>query len=119
MVKAIDVEESFDDWRRKKGRLIMLVERDNESEEISVITESGTLSQLSLQADLYQSDEQEELSVDSLKTIQWYLKKFFRGAKFLSDTGKMFKEPIFVAMDGEKSQSVEICEYLWKSLGMN
>ena len=75
------------------------------------------MSQLSLQKDLYESDEQEELKVDTLKTIQSYIKKIYRGAKFLSDTGKMYKEPNFVSINGQRSQSVEICEYLWKSLG--
>ena len=84
---------------------------------MSVITESGTLTQMSLQADLYQSDEQEELSTDTLKTMQGYLKKIYRGAKFLSDKGKKFTEPNFVVPYGERSQTVEICDYLWKSLG--
>lgn len=87
------------------------------TEDISVITESGTLSQLSLQKDLYQSDEQEELKVGTLKTIQTYVKKIYRGAKFLTDTGKDYKEPNFVPVNGQRSQTVDICEYLWKSLG--
>ncbi len=81
------------------------------------MTENETLSQLSLQSDLYQSDEQEELSTDTLKTIQGYLKKVYRGAKFLSDKGKMFTEPNFVVVCGEQSQTVQICDYLWKCLG--
>lgn len=85
--------------------------------EISMMTESVTLCQMNLQEEYYASDEKEELKMDTLKTIQTYVKKIFRQAKFLSDTGSNFKEPNFVNTTGVRSQSVEICEYLWKSLG--
>ena len=94
-----------------------LIAEGEVNEDISVITESATVNLLSVQAEIYDSDEKEELKVDTLKTIQTYLKKIFRQAKFLSDTGNSFKRPNFVITNGLKSQSVEICEYLWKSLG--
>ena len=72
---------------------------------------------LNLQAEYFDSDEKEELKMDTLKTIQTYMKKIFRQAKFLSDSGINFEKPNFVVQNGLKSQSVEICEYLWKSLG--
>ena len=87
------------------------------NDDISVITESATVNLLTMQAEYYDSDEKETLKMDTLKTIQTYLKKIFRQAKFLSDTGTSFNKPNFVLQNGVKSQSVEICEYLWKSLG--
>ena len=90
---------------------------DEDGDEISIITESVILGQMNLQEEYYGNNEKEELKVDTLKTIQSYLKKIFRQAKFLSDTGKQFKEPNFVHTNGVRTQSVEICEYLWKSLG--
>ena len=87
------------------------------NDDISVITESATVNLLTMQSEYYDSDEKETLKMDTLKTIQTYLKKIFRQAKFLSDTGTSFNKPNFVLQNGVKSQSVEICEYLWKSLG--
>ena len=57
------------------------------NDDISVITESATVNLLTQQAEYYESDDKEELKMDTLKTIQTYLKKIFRQAKFLSDTG--------------------------------
>ena len=94
-----------------------LIAEGEVNEDISVITESATVNLLNVQAEIYDSGEKEELKVDTLKTIQTYLKKIFWQAKFLSDTGSSFKRPNFVITNGLKSQSVEICEYLWKSLG--
>lgn len=87
------------------------------NDDISVITESATVNLLTLQADYYESHEKEDLKMDTLKTIQTYLKKNFRQAKFLSDTGNNFNKPNFVVHNGIQSQSVEIFNYLWKSLG--
>ena len=109
------MSEKFEEWKRKHHDHITIETPGND--DMSVITESGTLTQMSLQADLYQSDEQEEFKVDTLRTMQTYIKKIYRGAKFLSDTGKNYKEPNFVVPYGQRSQSVEICDYLWKSLG--
>ena len=89
---------------------------DDNGDEISIMTESVTLGQTNLQEEYYGSSEKEDLKVDTLKTIQIYLKKIFRQAKFLSDTRKQFKEPHFVSTNRVRSQSVEICEYLWKTL---
>lgn len=87
------------------------------NDDISVITESATVNLLTQQTEYYESDDKEELKMDTLKTIQTYVKKIFRQAKFLSDTGSNFNKPNFVIQNDVKSQSVEICEYLWKSLG--
>ena len=117
-MNTINVQGTFEDWKHKNGKLDTVVgDQGDNNDEISVITESGTLSNLTLQADLYHSDEQEEFNVDTLKTMQSYLKKIYRGAKFLSDTGKKFKEPNFVVSHAERSQAVQICDYLWYSLG--
>ena len=86
-------------------------------EEVSIMTESDILSQMNLQEQYYNFGEQEQKNTDTLKTIQGYVKKIYRSAKFLSDTGKDFKQPNFFISDGNKPQSVVICEYLWKSLG--
>ena len=45
---------------------------------MSVITESARICQLSLQAELYEFDEEEELKVDTLnnKTMQRYLNNY-------------------------------------------
>ena len=100
------------------GRSTVIAKGGN-NDDISVITESATVNMLNLQADLFESDEKEELKMDTLKTIQTYMKKIYRQAKFLSDSGINFEKPNFVVQNGPKSQSVEICEYLWKSLGKN
>ena len=99
------------------GRGTVVAGGEMNDDNISVITESATVNLLTQQADYYESDEKEELKMDTLKTIQTYLKKIFRQAKFLSDRGSNFNKPNFVIQNGEKSQTVEICEYLWKSLG--
>ena len=117
-MNTIDVQESFEEWKRKNGKIGSVVnDQEHDNDDISVMTESGTITNMTLQTDLYQCDDQEELNVDMLKTIQTYLKKIYRGAKFLSDTGKKFKEPNFVVLYAERSQSVQICDYLWHNLG--
>lgn len=94
-----------------------LINGGGNHDDISVITESATVNLINMQAEYYSNEEKEPLKMDTLKTIQTYLKKIFRQAKFLSDTGDNFNKPNFVTQNGIKSQSVEICEYLWKSLG--
>ena len=90
----------------------------NQNSDISVITtESLLLNQIKMQSEYYQSNEQEEMKEDTWNTMKKYIKKIYSHAKFLSDTGKSFKEPNFVVTDGVRSQSVEICEILWKKLG--
>ena len=66
------------------------------SDDISVITESATVNVLTIQAEYYESDGKEDLIMDTLKTIQNYLKKIFQQAKFLSGTGNNFNKPNFV-----------------------
>ena len=118
IVNTLDVQETFEEWKRKNGKIGSVVnDQEHDNDDISVMTESGTITNMTLQTDLYQCDDQEELNVDTLKTIQTYLKKIYRGAKFLSDTGKKFKEPNFVVSYAERSQSVQICDYLWHNLG--
>ena len=77
-----------------------LIAEGEVNEDISVITESATVNLLNVQAEIYDSGEKEELKVDTLKTIQTYLKKIFWQAKFLSDTGDNFKRPNFVITNG-------------------
>ena len=47
------------------------------------------------------------------------MKKIFRQCKFPSDTKNVFYKPNFVTgnMNGEKSQTVQICEWLWDKIG--
>ena len=118
--------EKFEDWESKLNENDSftapggtLIDGGGNHEDISIITESATMNLINLQAEYYESNEQEPLKMDTLKTIQTYLKKIFRQAKFLSDSGNNFNNPNFVPQSGIKSQSVEICEYLWKSLGKN
>ena len=82
------------------------------------MTESEIIHNMNNQEGYYRSHEQESLNKDTLKTIQGYLKIIYRQAKFLSDTGNEYNEPKFVTSNGYRSQSVQICEYLWKKLGM-
>ena len=135
-MEELNYIESFSDWasahkqqNSNNGSGQINLEKSNmhddgsdevevdDSDEISMMTESVTLCQMNLQEEYYKSDEKEELKMDTLKTIQTYVKKIYRQAKFLSDTGNNFKEPNFVNTTGLRPQSVEICEYLWKSLG--
>ena len=117
--------EKFEDWESKLSENDSVVtpggtlidSREGNHDDISVITESATVNLINLQAEYFESDEREDLKKDTLKTTQTHLKKIFRQAKFLSDTGNNFNKPNFVTQSGIKSQSVEICEYLWKSLG--
>ena len=48
------------------------------------------------------------------------MKKIFRQCKFPSDTKNQFHKPNFVIgiMNGEKSQTVQICEWIWKRIGI-
>ena len=119
MDTVVEVDISFDDWKKQHGNIETIVQNGiNENDDVSVITESVTINQLGQQADLYESEEQEELNLDTLRTMKRYLKKIYRGAKFLSDSGKNYKEPNFILLQGqEQLQSVQICEFLWKSLG--
>ena len=119
MDTVVEVDISFDDWKKQHGNIETIVQNGiNENDDVSVITESVTINQLGQQADLYESEEQEELNLDTLRTMKRYLKKIYRGAKFLSDSGKNYKEPNFILLQGqEQLQLVQICEFLWKSLG--
>ena len=88
------------------------------SSTVSETSESEILTSLAQQDDYYNCAEKEIHSEDTEKTIQKYLKKIYRNVKFLSESGKEFKEPSFVSHPhGKKVQAVDICEYLWKCLG--
>ena len=52
------------------------------NDDISVITESATVNLLTQQTEYYESDDKEELKMDTLKTIQTYLKKSFGRQNF-------------------------------------
>ena len=87
-------------------------------EDMSDTTETDVITVLVEQAEYYENSNSEVVKKDTEKTLQCYLKKIYRQVKFLTDSGKNYKEPNFVEhVHGQKSQSVELCEYLWKSLG--
>ena len=87
-------------------------------EVVSTTTESDVIISLGHQNEYYLNHEQEVVKKDTQKTLQTYIKKIFRQVKFLSDTKKDFHEPNFVQhVHGVRSQSVDICDYLWNSLG--
>lgn len=91
---------------------------ENSQENLSDTTETEVISALVEQAEYYASSEKEETKSDTEKTLQTYIKKIFRQVKFLTDSGKDFKEPNFVDhIHGQKTQAAELCEYLWKCLG--
>ena len=87
-------------------------------EVVSTTTELDVIISLGHQNEYYLNHEQEVVKKDTEKTLQTYIKKIFRQVKFLSDTKKDFHEPNFVQhVHGVQSQSVDICDYLWNSLG--
>ena len=99
------------------GHMLMIPTLDNANDMVSTTTESEAIITLANQSDLYSNLHQEEVKPDTEKTLQRYIKKIFRQVKFLTDTGRDYNEPNFVNTMVEKSQSAEICEYLWKNLG--
>ena len=98
------------------GQMLMIPTLDNANDMVSTTTESEAIITLANQSDLYSNPHQEEVKPDTEKTLQRYIKKIFRQVKFLTDTGRDYNEPNFVNTMVEKSQSAEICEYLWKKL---
>ena len=87
-------------------------------DEMSDTTETEIISALVTQSEYYESAEAEIRKKDTEKTLQGYIKKIFRQVKFLTDSGKNYKEPNFVHhIHEQKSQAAELCEYLWKCLG--
>ena len=81
--------------------------------EMSDTTETDVITVLVEQAEYYENSNSEVVKKDTEKTLQCYLKKIYRQVKFLTDSGKNYKEPNFVEhVHGQKSQSVELCEYL-------
>ena len=100
------------------GQMLMIPTLDNTNDVVSTTTESEAIITLANQSDLYSNPNKEEVKPDTEKTLQRYIKKIFRQVKFLTDVGRDYNEPNFVNSMTEKSQSAEICEYLWKSLGM-
>ena len=94
------------------------IDLDNNHDDMSDTTETEIITALTQQEEYYESYESEVTKKDTEKTLQTYIKKIFRQVKFFTDTGKNYKEPNFVQYDqGHTSQAVELCNYLWKSLG--
>ena len=87
---------------------------------ISTISETATVNKIELQEELYNNEEKEEKKIDTQKTIQRQMKKNFRQCKFPSDTKNQFYKPNFVTgnINGEKSQTVQICEWIWEKIGI-
>ena len=87
---------------------------------MSTISETATVNKIQLQEEFYNNEEKEDLNRDTQKTIQRHLKKVFQQCKFPSDTKNQFHKPNFVTsnINGEKSQSVQICEWIWKKIGI-
>ena len=126
--KIVNDEENYSnegDSSDSRSGLIESENRDNISIEIDVddstdvmseTTESEVLSALVEQSEYYENLDAEITKKDTEKTLQSYLKKIFRQVKFLTESGKNYREPNFVQhVHGQKSQSAELCEYLWKN----
>ena len=102
----------------KNGGVKYVKHTVDDTSTVSETSESLVLTALADESDFYNSHEREVRNADTEKTMQRYIKKTFQLVKFLSDNGKNYKEPSFVQhVHAKKSQSVEICEYLWKLLG--
>ena len=94
------------------------IDVDYNIDEMSETTETDVISALVEQSEYYENVSSEVVKKDTEKTLQSYIKKIYKQVKFLTESGKNYKEPNFVQyIHGQKSQSVELCEYLWKSLG--
>ena len=87
---------------------------------ISTISETATVNKIELQEELYNNEEKEEKKIDTQKTIQRQMKKVFQQCKFPSDTKNQFYKPNFVTgnMNRKKSQTVQICEWIWEKIGI-
>ena len=93
---------------------------DDNSAVLSETSDTDILSSLVDQSEYYETLEPEVKTKDSEKTMQSYLKKIFRQVKFLTDSGKNYREPNFIQhVHGQSSQTVELCNYLWEKLGKN
>lgn len=93
---------------------------DDNSAVLSETSDTDILSSLVDQSEYYETLEPEVKTKDSEKTMQSYLKKIFRQVKFLTDSGKNYREPNFIQhVHGQSSQAVELCTYLWGKLGKN
>ena len=91
---------------------------DDSTDVMSETTESEVLYALVEQSEYYENLDAEITKKDTEKTLQSYLVKIFRQFKFLTESGKNYREPNFVQhVYGQKSQSAELYEYLWKNLG--
>ena len=113
-------DNSFKDTNDDNTRDDNITEIDieDDSDEVSDTTESVIITSLVEQADFYEGRESEPRKKDTEKTIQTYIKKIYRQVKFLTDSGKNYKEPNFVQhVHEQKSQAAQLCEYFWKSLG--
>ena len=80
------------------------------------------LDDLSTQAKLYKSGTEEDYCSDTEKCIHRYFKTIYRQAKFFSDSIEEFKFANFVLASrspNETKQSVQICDWLLKNIGMS
>ena len=91
---------------------------DGNEDVCSETTHSEILSELAEQDTIYVGGDREDKHKETEKSIQRYLKKNYRNLKFFSDNKMNYDEPNFVySSNGEKQQSVQICDYLLKNLG--
>ena len=115
---------SYDEWESQQletshKKKFDIAQKEN-NDMISTISETATVNKIELQEELYNNEEKEEKKIDTQKTIQRQMKKNFQQCKFLSDTKNQFYKPNFVTgnMNGEKSQTVQICEWIWEKIGI-
>ena len=80
---------------------------------ISTISETATVNKIELQEELYNDEEKEEKKINTQKNTKTNEKIFWQ-CKFPSDIKNQFYKLNFVTgiMNGEKSQIVQICEWL-------
>ena len=92
---------------------------ENGNEDVcSDTTYSEILSELAEQDTIYVGGDREDKHKEMKKSIQRYLNFFYPNLKFFSDNKINYDKPNFVnSSNGEKQQSVQICDYLLKNLG--
>ena len=124
IVEELEEFGSYDEWESQQletshKKNFEISEKEN-NDMISTISETATVNKIELQEELYNNEEKEEKKIDTQKTIQRQMKKIFRQCKFPSDTKNQFYKPNFVTsnMNGEKSQTVQICKWIWEKIGI-
>ena len=120
-----DLEEfgSYNEWESQElepsHKKNFEISQNENNDIVSTISETATVNKIQLQEEIYNNEEKEEKNIDTQKTIQRQMKKIFRQCKFPSDTKNVFYKPNFVTgnMNGEKTQTVQICEWIWDKIG--